>query len=381
LQHRTVVLSCVVTALVLTLAVQSAAAQLAIIQPQQILPTPPDPAPSEFVFHDGALAVTDGKTILVSVEIGRSAYAYSKNSRGRWVYEATLTVPAVEDSASTGIAVRGTTALVLGSTRTAHVAFVYQRRQGVWTYTQTLANASGALVRRTPLALGRDFAAIGSYATDNLKGAVFIYDKVGPGTYVFGTKLAPAAAAPLTFTGITVFVDGNRFLAFSGGAGNNFISSFVRSGGVWLEEPSLRLPDGGVLGPDFGYSGRRAVVSEFVPSGPPRVFVRDHDGIWSVEQALTDPVNAQTNVGQRAAMDGRRLLITDTSRKTVVVFERHQAKWVATAELGLPSSCEVIPAIALSGRLAVVACQDMTPADPIWKGRVLVYELSAVRES
>jgi hypothetical protein len=378
LTHRTFLLSCVIAAFTATLAVQSAYAQLSIIHPQQFLPTPPDPDPSESFFRYGALAVTDGKTILVSVEIGRTAYAYSKSSHGRWVYESTLTVPAPQDTASTGIAVRGNTALVQGSTPTGRAAFVFQRRRGVWTYTQTLSNASGSLFRRSPLALGHDFAAVGSYETDDLAGAVFIYDKAGAERYVFGTKLAPATATRLDFTGATVVVDRNSLLTWSG----RTISSFVREGAVWLEEPSLRLPSGGVLSPDFGYSGNRAVVSGFIGGGEPaRVFIRDHDGIWSVEQTLTNPVDPQTNLGPKAAIDGRRLLITDTSRGAVYVFERHKAIWVATAELALPSSCEPLPTVALSRRLAVVACQNLDTGDPIWQGRVLIYELSVLSEA
>lgn len=377
------ILSCVLAALVPTLLAQSARAELASIHPQQSLPTPPDPDPPT-PLKFGALAVTDGKTILVSVENGPAAYAYSKNSRGRWEYEATLAAAPPQGIASTGIAVHGKTALVQGTTRVlgapheTFVAFVFQRRKGTWTYTQTLPNAGLSLFRRTPLAVGHNFAAVGAFTADNLNGAVFIYDRVGAGTYVFDTKLAPAAAAPLAFTGATVIVDGNRFLAYSGGVGNNIISSFVRTGGVWFEEPSLRLPDGGVLSPDFGFSGKRAVVPEVVPPGPARVFIRDHDGIWSVEQVLTNPVEPQSNLGPKAAMDGRRLLITDTSRKAVYLFERHKANWIATAQLVLPTACESLPTIALSGRLAVVACQDVDIGNPVWHGQVLVYDLVAL---
>jgi hypothetical protein len=379
-------LSCLLAVLAPALAVQPAYAELSSIHPQQSLPTPPDPDPPASL-RFGALAVTDGRTILVSVQNGPAAYAYSRNSSGRWVYEATLAAAPPQGIVSTGIAVRGKTALVQGTTRVVgapsetFVAFVFRHRKGAWTYTQTLENAGLSLFRRSPLAVGHNFAAVGSFTADNFNGAVFIYDRVGAGTYVFETKLAPAAAAPLAFTGATVIVDGNRLLAFSGGVGNNIISSFVRTGGVWFEEPSLRLPDGGVLSPDFGFSGKRAVVPELVPPGPARVFVRDHDGIWSVEQALTNPVEPQANLGPKAAMDGRRLLITDTSREAVYVFERHEANWVATAQLVLPSACEPLPTIALSGRLAVVACQDVDTGDPVWHGQVLVYELAALREA
>ena len=381
-----VLFSWVLAALVPPLVGQSAKAELASIQPQQSLPTPPDPDPPTSLKF-GALAVTDGRTILVSVENGPAAYAYSKNSRGRWVYEATLAAAPPQGIASTGIAVRGKTALVQGTTREvgapqeAFVTFVYRQRKGAWTYTQTLSNGGLSLFRRSPLAVGHNFAAVGNFIADNLNGAVFIYDRVDAGTYVLETKLAPAAAAPLAFTGATVIVDGNRLLAFSGGVGNNIISSFVRTGGVWFEEPSLRLPDGGVLSPDFGFSGKRAVVPEVVPPGPARVFIRDHDGIWSVEQALTNPVEPQANLGPKAAMDGRRLLITDTSRKAVYVFERHKGNWVAAAQLALPAACEPVPTIALSGRLAVVACQDVDIGDPVWHGQVLVYELTALKKA
>src|SRR5262245_4806629 len=108
--------SFVLAAFVPTLMSQSAKAELASIHPQQTLPTPPDPDPPVSLKF-GALAVTDGKTILVSVENGPAAYAYSKDSRGRWVYEATLAAAPPQGIASTGIAVRGKTALVQGTTR------------------------------------------------------------------------------------------------------------------------------------------------------------------------------------------------------------------------------------------------------------------------
>jgi hypothetical protein len=75
-------------------------------------------------------------------------------------------------------------------------------------------------------------------------------------------------------------------------------------------------------------------------------------------------------------MDGKRLLITDTFRKTVYLFERRHTGWVAAAELDLPVSCESTPTLSISGRVAVVACVN-TDAGEVWTGRVLVYELPA----
>jgi hypothetical protein len=353
---------------------QPASADLRIIPPKQKLQRPAAPVPPEFLPQQfGALAVTDGHTILVSVNLGSSVYAYSKDRHGRWIFEDTLTAP--EGSTSTGVAVRGKTALVQG-VGGQDVAFVFRRQQGEWTYTQSLANASGSIERRTPLGLGSDFAAVGSWLTDNAHGAVFIYDKVRAGSYVFGTKLSSAAAAPQALTGITVVVDRNTVLASSGG--DNSISSFLRTGGVWVEQPSLRLPDGRSPSPDFGFSGSRAVVPAFgtTPLGPPRAFIRHHDGLWTVEQTLVNPVNPQTFLGPRATMDGKRLLITDTFRKTVYLFERRHTGWVAAAELDLPVSCESTPTLSISGRVAVVACVN-TDAGEVWTGRVLVYELPA----
>jgi hypothetical protein len=367
-------LTCLLAAVAAVLVYQHALADLQIILPKQKLerpaaPVPPEPLPQQF----GALAVTDGRTILVSVGRGLSAYAYAKDGHGRWIFEDALTAP--EGSTSTGAAVRGKTALVQG-TAGGDVAFVFRRKRGEWSPTQSLANASGPIVRRTPLGLGSNFAAIGSWLTDNAHGAVFIYDKVGADSYVLGTKLTSAAAAPQALTGITVVVDRNRVLASSGG--DNSISSFLRTGGVWVEQASLRLPDGLSPSPDFGFSGSRAVVPAFgnVPLGPARVFIRHHDGIWTVEQTLVSPVNPGTFLGPRAAMDGRRLLITDTFRKTVYLFERRNTGWLATAELGLPSTCEATPTLSMSGRVAVVACVN-TDAGEVWTGRVLVYELPA----
>ena len=363
LKQHVFLFSCVLAALAPTLVGQSAKAELASIHPSKACRRPPT----------GSARVAEVRRTCSHGWQDHPCVGRERSSGIRILEEfprtmgirGTLAAAPPQGIASTGIAVRGKTALVQGSTRVVgapqetFVAFVFRHRKGAWTYTQTLSNAGLPLGCRSPLAVGHDFAAVGSFTADNFNGAVFIYDRVGAGTYVFETKLAPAAAAPLAFTGATVIVDGNRLLAFSGGVGNNIISSFVRTGGVWFEEPSLRLPDGGVLSPDFGFSGKRAVVPSVVPLGPARVFIRDHDGIWSVEQALTNPVELQANLGPKAAMDGRRLLITDTSRKAVYVFERHEANWVATAQLVLPTACEPLPTIALSGRLAVVACQDV----------------------
>ena len=234
-------LTCLLAAVAAVLVYQQALADLQIIPPKQKLErpatlVPPEPLPQQF----GALAVTDGRTILVSVHRGLSAYAYARDGHGRWIFEDALTAP--EGSTSTGVAVRGKTALVQG-TAEGDVAFVFWRKHGQkWSPTQSLANGSRAIIHRNPLGLGSNFAAIGSWLTDNAHGAVFIYDKVSADSYVLGTKLTSAAAAPQALTGITVVVDRNRVLASSGG--DNSISSFLRTGGVWVEQARLRLSDG-----------------------------------------------------------------------------------------------------------------------------------------
>jgi hypothetical protein len=222
------------------------------------------------------------------------------------------------------------------------------------------------------LGLGRDFAALGNWEVDGAHGAVFIYDKVGAGTYIAGPKLSPSGTG-VTLTGSTLIVDGNVILTNSGG--QNKLTTFVRVSGVWTEEAILTLPGGVTPSPEFGFSGKRAVVPAFGidPLGPAYTFVH-LNGSWSPEQLLTSPANPQRNLGPEASIDGRRLIISDTQRETVYVFERHKGSWAATAELHLPDACEQVPRLWLSRRIAVVACGEMDPGE-IWKGQVLVFEL------
>lgn len=356
------------------LATPAADAQLPVIRPQQRLPMPPQSAPrptAETTF--GELAVTDGRTIIVTVASGPAAYAYVKDATGRWAYESALVAPD-GNLTSIGASVRGNVAALEGSNAVGEpFVFVFVRAGGQWTHTQTLPGP-GAINRANHVALGGDYLALGDIGANGFAGAVHIYDEAGPGTYVFNTDLSAAGSVPGWLVGYHLIADGDTVLAAA--PGNELVAGFARAGGVWSEQGQLN-PDGINFFWFFGVSGNRAVLTPL--GGNPEEFVR-RDGTWQKRGLLIHPSDPQRQLRNPIAVGGRRLLVGEQGSENALLFELQDGTWRATGALrnANDAACPALTdsgTISLVGTLALAACPRVPRPDHDFEGRVLVYEL------
>jgi hypothetical protein len=355
---------------------QLAAAQLPLIQREQRLHLPPDPAPqvsAELPVLFGQRVATDGRRAVVTVDQGRAAYSYFRNTNGEWVYEGELVAPS--GYTSYGAAVLGNTALVQSVVNDEPVAFVFVRSGGTWAHTQTLTDVDFPEHGTNYVALGANFAVLGNRHADDMKGAAFVYSKVGSGSYVFSTKLAPPDAVEGTMLGLNPVAQGNTFAVSA--AGGAMVIVYENNGGVWSEQARLQRTDGKLAYVTFGYSGNTIVLTS--DSANPVVFTRTN-GAWSQSQALVHPYDPQGRLDYSVALDGRRLIVANRGSDTAFLYERHQGSWTAQAELkgvtvnACSGSFSALP-VSVQGRYAFVSCPTHATPNPVFEGRVRVYKL------
>ena len=366
------------------LATHGAHAELSVIRPQQRLPLPPENAPrptdpTPFGINFGEFALSDGQTIIVTVPQGPAAYAYVKNSTGRWVYHSALVAPP-SGVLLIGGDVRGNVAVLHGFdfAASANTVYVFVRSGGQWTIAQTLPGVP-ASSRVQRLALGPDYLAIGDPGVNDSAGVVHIYDEVTTGQYAFATDLSVAGSSQGFLFGFQVLADGDTVL--TSGAGVQRVGAFARANGVWTEQAVL-IPDQPLFDWFFAYSGNRAVLAT---TGNPQQFVR-RNGSWLKQDFLIHPTDPQRPLFSPIAMDGRRLLVGEAGSEDALLFELRDGEWTATAVLrnANDASCPRIAfsgPIKIAGRLALAACGNVPAPDPNFEGRVLVYELPPLTQS
>lgn len=335
-------------------------AELSVIYPTQLLPLPPHhaPQPDQPVLF-GDLAVTDGRTILVSTSGAPAAYLYVRNPSGKkWVYETAL-VPN-EAAIVRARAVRGNTALVDSFSGSEAAVFVFNRSQGRWTPTQTIttANPVGS-------SIGPDYIAIGDWSIDDARGAVLIYNKSGTGTYVFDSLLTAADVGPGYSLGFNPIADRDTVLAAA--PGGALVNVFVRTGGLWSEQARLAPND---FFATFAFSGDRAFLYG------PREFIR-LDGTWTAGSVLIHPLDPANGLfAATTAMDGTRLIAAESVGDSVFLWELRNGTWQATAELKQARAlCGFEFTLSLAGTVALVACPGVPTRHPVFDGLVRVFEL------
>jgi len=365
----------------------AAVAQLPVIQPTQHLQPPPDPAPGgipDAQAQFGWAAATDGETAIITVDHGRAAYAYRKNTHGRWIYQGALAAPA-EGYTSYGAALHGNTALVHGSINSQGAVFVFHRAQGVWTHTQTLPADTAVPWASQQIALTDTYAAVGQGSANDCRGGTLIYDKIGAGTYNFSTNLYVNGSEECSFYGVAIAAKGNWVLTYGTGAGN--MGTFAREGGVWSEQSKLSYPNSDI-DRAFPFDGRRAILSTNVrrdddPMNP--IVLVKSNGAWSQEQTLQHPYDSNKKLGTPTDIDGNRLVVGERNGLTgnkAFVFERVNGVWTATAELGGNpiadcGASDFMPnaRLSIAGNTVFATCPTTATPNPVFDGRVLVYEL------
>jgi hypothetical protein len=360
----------------------AASAQVPILQPSQQLRPPIDPAPggspgAQVQF--GWAAATDAQTTIVTVNQGHAAYAYTKNAQGRWRFRDTLVAP--DGYTSYGAAVLGNTALVEGVVDSQNVVFVFKRSFGQWSHTQTLpANQPSTF---NHLALGNDYAAITDAAANDVAGALYIYDKVGAGTYSPGAELTPAGATEGWFSGYSITGEGNTILSTA--PGESVTSVWVRSGGVWSEQTRLNLPSAVGFDVRTGYSADRALLASNsrtieTPNNP--VVFHRQNGTWSVEQTLLHPSDPDKGLRSPLALKDNLLVAREdglAGEAHLFVYELVNGDWTAKAKLSEPvcgdASSNITSQVTIGGRTVFVTCPTAVTPRPNFDGRVFVYEV------
>lgn len=333
--------------------------ELPAIYPTQLLPLPPHsaPQPDQPVLF-GDLAVTDGRTILVSTSGAPAAYMYVRNPSGRrWVYKTAL-VPN-EAAIARARAVRGSIALVDSFIGYEAAVFVFHRSQGQWTQTQTITTAN-------PVgdSIGPDYIAIGDWSIDDGRGAVLIYNESGAGTYVFDSLLTAANVGPGHSLGFNPIADRDTVLAAA--PGSALVNVFVRTDGLWSEQ--AQLEDNSVFA-SFAFSGDRAFLFG------PREFIR-HDGTWTAGDVLIHPQDPDNGLLHPTVMDGTRLIAAESDGESAFLWELRDGIWQATAELKQAKArCGFGFTLSIGGTVALVACPSVPTAHPVFDGLVRVYEL------
>jgi hypothetical protein len=156
-----------------------------------------------------------------------------------WQRTATLTTPSGSTAMGADVGFDGATIVVGARSASALQAVVYQKNaSGNWVYTSTLAGAD--LAPNSGGNLGH-FVAISGDTIAMVGGdQVRVFTRSATGTWPLSATLVTPPGVPSFGAGSSLALDGNRLAvpAFDGR-----LHLFVRSGGVWGYETSVRNPD------------------------------------------------------------------------------------------------------------------------------------------
>jgi len=278
-----------------------------------------------------------GETIVVgapsdhggSVDPG-SAYVFVRGGAG-WIEQQTLHAwsPAAGDTFGSSVAIDGET-VVVGAPRSddkVGAAYVFLRSEGVWNLPQKLVGSSAeagdqfgysVAISGATIVVGARF----DDGTDLDQGSAYVFVR-GDAGWSEQTKLEASDAAEGTYFGWSVAISGETVVVgvpYDDDAQGS-ARVFVRSEGVWREQPKLVAADAAAsdfFGWSVAISGDTIVIGAqlsdggdagFVNQGAAYVFVRSGD-VWSLRQKL---------VASDAALADRFGFSVAISGETVVV--------------------------------------------------------------
>jgi antibiotic biosynthesis monooxygenase (ABM) superfamily enzyme len=166
---------------------------------------------------------------------------------------------------SVALSADGNTAIVGGpgdNSRTG-AAWVYTRRGNVWIQQGSKLVGSGVVGpfadQGISVALSADgnTAVVGGYFDDSATGAAWVYTRRGGVWTQQGSKLVGGGAVGGAEQGWSVALSGDGNTAIVGGPGDNFDGAawvYTRSGGVWTQQGSKLVGTGAVGGAEQGWS-------------------------------------------------------------------------------------------------------------------------------
>jgi hypothetical protein len=202
----------------------------------------------------------DGNAMIVSADLNDDrgsnagkAYAFQNRQDG-WAEVARLTAPdgSAGDEFGVSLALKGETAVfgAIGSdTRSDHsgAAYVFERQEGKWTQIIRLTATEPAARQAFGWALAMDdhtivVGAPNDSGAGERAGAVYVFERQ-PGGWAHAGKLTASDAAPFTWFGSTVAINGNRIVVgmLLNGKGQRSGAAYVfeRNQATWSEVARL----------------------------------------------------------------------------------------------------------------------------------------------
>lgn len=267
-------------------------------------------------------------------EYAGSAYVFVRTG-GVWTQQDKFIASdaAASDGFGWSVAVSADTALVgaIGDDDSGNYsgsAYVFVRSGGVWTEQAKLTASDSAAFDEFghSVAVSGDTAVVGAlydtHTGGTEAGSVYVFIRSG-GVWTQQAKLTASDAAATENFGISVAVSGDMALvgargAFNAGTVIGSVYAFVRSGGVWTQQPKLTASD---AAPNdyFGYSvaisGDMALVGAYgkntggTAAGSAYVFVRS-GGVLTEQAKLTaSDAAAYDFFGYSVAISGETALV------------------------------------------------------------------------
>ncbi len=203
--------------------------------------------------------------------------------------------------------------------------FIFQGTGANWTAKATLSvdGLNGSDSFGTAVDYDGETLVVGAFGKDNMKGAVYLYQRPADGWKNKGPDAVLAAddGEDKDFFGGSVAVDGDTLLVGANGDDDHGAKSgaayvFTRTGGVWSQRQKLVASDAHPVG-NFGYAvdlaGGTAIIgaSHFKDDVTEAVYVFARKGNeWKEQGKLTDPDgNADSRFGLSVAIDTDGLTI------------------------------------------------------------------------
>jgi hypothetical protein len=279
------------------------------------------------------------------------------------------------------VAISGDTAVAgsifnkVGSNEKQGAAYVFNKSGGTWTQQAKLVDSDGSVDDEFGLsvAISGDTVAVGSYKSDigpnENQGSTSIFVRSGT-TWTRQAKLTAGDGAAQDLFGYSVAIDGDtvaigaveKAVGIYAAQGAAYV--FVRSGGSWVQQASLR-DEGGFTSDSFGKSvalsgdtlvvgADRYDVGTNRDQGVAYVFVRN-GGVWVQQAKLTAGDGIQYDrFGQSVAIHGDTIVIGSqaepngsstiaqledpaptpaTNQGAAYVFQRQDGVWTQQAKL------------------------------------------------
>jgi hypothetical protein len=295
-------------------------------------------------------------TVFVSAPGSEAVYAFRRTGT-EWTQTAKLTV--IKDSRGFGLSLSATTDTLLvgdleGSSSAAHI---FQRADGEWNHTATLAPEDADAEPRFGMAveLVEGSAVVGApYAVgpaETRTGAAYVFDRTETG-WTQREKLFPADGEDGDGFGTSLVAEDGTFLVGAPGIPSSerntggSVYAFRRMEDAWAQTAQLttNVPD---LLPSFGSSV--AVAGDTVLIGAPNaersdadaagvIYVVERSGAeWQLTEELTpSDTDAGDGFGVTAEVAGDTALVGATrlgSTGSVYVFDRSGGTWSQRTEL------------------------------------------------